>query len=77
MNLELLQNSFRSGYYANTEKFATIEKFPYRDDNVAQLVKNIVFPQEFNGNEVDIRFHINKIGFNSKLNAKMAKEFNK
>ena len=76
MNLELLQNSFRSGYYANTEKFVSIDKFPYRDDNVPQLVKSIVFPYEFNGNEVDIRFHINKIDFNSKLNAKMFKEFN-
>jgi hypothetical protein len=44
---------------------------------VPQLAQTLVFPQEFNGNEVDIRFHLNKIVFNSKLNAKMMlAEFN-
>jgi hypothetical protein len=73
MNLELLQNTFRQGFYANTEKFANIPKFAYREDNLSKLTKGLVFQKEISGNEVDLRFHLNKIDFNSKLNAKIIK----
>jgi hypothetical protein len=36
MNLELLQNSFRVGYYPNPDyaKFSNLYVFPYREDNI-------------------------------------------
>jgi hypothetical protein len=43
LNKELLQNAFRSGYYASAEQFKNVPMFPYREDNKARMKKELLF----------------------------------
>jgi len=43
LNKELLQNAFRSGYFASAEQFKGVPFFPYREDNKAKMRKELLF----------------------------------
>ncbi|TNV83585.1 hypothetical protein FGO68_gene14400 [Halteria grandinella] len=74
MNAELMQNSFRVGYYKSADKFQNLKPFPYREDNVPRRERTLEFQKDYSGNDVDIRYQINTIDFNSKLNAEFRRE---
>jgi len=59
-------NTFRQGF--STRTFMGIDMFPYRQDNVQEFIKKIEFKQKAHNVTFNLRFNINKIDFNSKLN---------
>jgi hypothetical protein len=77
VNTELLQNSFRVGYYSGTEQMQGAKAFPYREDNKLKGARSVVFQKDYSGNDVDIRFQINTVKFNSRLNEELQDQMNK
>jgi len=71
MNLELLQNAFRSGYYQTSEKFQGLAQYPYREDGKVKSVKSLTFQKDYSGNEADIRFNIQEVSFSSRINSQL------
>jgi hypothetical protein len=62
-------NVFRTGY--NLRSYKNMNVFDYRNDNIQKLVQQVEHRIETHGVEFKVKFNINHIEFNSRLNENM------